>query len=514
MTKEFNSSIQEVIRNFREWLEKNQHHFQNELEKANYLFWSDRDDVAPIEINKDTEMFFNEWMMLDFSVPGYDKIPVKKRYNFLDCFLKKEGKNLSAAGKIFAKNASVSNFGFYKVLNVNKGKNTKLKDLFSSKEIVVWDVNLSNAAIKGVIVYGRYSKDEKNKYIGSGSHGGFLSEALFQIAKLLITETHKMVCEEGAEITMAEFLKWNSYIYYREIMNMQARLSENETNHALKKSSKNESDDMWGGEGPYSEVNLIEQTRILDEGISRMFLEVEARINPFTFEYVLKHRKKFANDQAIQQLLDHAEYRGADGYVVFAGEEEFINEKSLEIASSYRQMAIENVLKMHNFVIDELKIKVKKRGELKIKDSDSGSNDSNEKYVWDENLGIVKVDDMWKAASNIDSPAGVKHGKIRYYAVFVIASGKTFNEEETRLFAKCVKKNALKFDVEIENVSAGMNYVMATLLICPNMAPADMIEASIAQVNNKGELLAKDYIITNIARPTGKEIESFIKSLS
>jgi len=33
--------MQEVIRNFRKWLEKNQYRFQDELEKANYLFWSD-----------------------------------------------------------------------------------------------------------------------------------------------------------------------------------------------------------------------------------------------------------------------------------------------------------------------------------------------------------------------------------------------------------------------------------------------------------------------------------------
>jgi len=455
-------------------------------------------------------MFFNEWTMLDFSVPGYDDIPIKKRYNLLNLFLKENGNKLSMGGKIFAKNASVSHIGFYKVLKVNKGKNTKLKDLFSDKEITVWDVNLSNAAVEDVIVYGRYLKDERNKYIGSGSHCVFLSEALFQIARLLITETHKMVCEDGVKITMDEFLKWNSYIYYREIMNLQSKLNENEIRSSAEISNR-DSNGMWGDSGPYSEVNLIEQTRILDDSISRVFLVVEAKINPFTFEYVLKRRKKFAKDQAIQQLLDHAEYRGIEGYVVFAGEEELIDEKSFETATSYRQMAIENVLKMHNLVIKELGIKVQKKRGLEINDSDS--NDSNEKYIWDEKLGIVKVDDIWESKVSVESPAGTKNGKFRYYAVFAIASGIIFDEKDTKWFADCIKGVAKKINVEIENVSAGMGYIMVTVLISPDMAPADFIEKSIVKINKKRTLLAVQYFITNFSRPTGKEIESFLNGL-
>src|SRR3990167_7497630 len=79
---------------------------------------------------------------------------------------------------------------------------------------------------------------------------------------------------------------------------------------------------MWGEDGPYSQVRLSEEIRILDDSVSRVFLVVEAEINPFTFEYVRQHRQKFAHDQAILTLLDHAEYRGQFGYVVGAGEVE------------------------------------------------------------------------------------------------------------------------------------------------------------------------------------------------
>jgi hypothetical protein len=218
MPKKFKNSMQETIRTFQAWLSENIDEYREEFENAAYLFWGNRRDLPPLERNDDTEMFFNEWLMLDFSVPGYDKIPAKGRYNFLDCFLKEKGSDLSSGAKVFAKNASKSNVGFYRVLKVNRGKNTKLLDLFGSKEITVWDVNLSKVATEGIVVYGRYSKDERGKYIGSGSHGGFLTEPMFEIIRQIILETYRGTNKGWAKMSLHEFLKWNSYVYYRDIM--------------------------------------------------------------------------------------------------------------------------------------------------------------------------------------------------------------------------------------------------------------------------------------------------------
>jgi len=35
--------------------------------------------LAKIKINPDTEMFFNEWLMMDFSMNGYDSVPAGKK---------------------------------------------------------------------------------------------------------------------------------------------------------------------------------------------------------------------------------------------------------------------------------------------------------------------------------------------------------------------------------------------------------------------------------------------------
>lgn len=117
-------------------------------------------------------------------------------------------------------------------------------------------------------------------------------------------------------------------------------------------------DKMWGETGPYSQANLTIQTRILDDKVSRVFLVVEADINPLTYEFVKKHRAQFADDPKILQLLDHAEYRGQEfGYVVSAFEAEYKNGSIMREAQERLKYVIETLIKMHKFVISLIKEK-------------------------------------------------------------------------------------------------------------------------------------------------------------
>ena len=99
---------------------------------------------------------------------------------------------------------------------------------------------------------------------------------------------------------------------------------------------------LWGEIGPYSQLNLKIETRILDASVSRVFVIVESQINPFTFKLIKKNRNKFKGDKIIlKALLDNAIFEGgAYGYVSYMYQEELIaekgnltgNEKALEIA--------------------------------------------------------------------------------------------------------------------------------------------------------------------------------------
>lgn len=131
------------------------------------------------------------------------------------------------------------------------------------------------------------------------------------------------------------------------------------------KLTKKQQEELWGEIGPYSQLNLKIQTRILDDSVSRVFVIVETEINPFTFELVKKNKSKFKGDKIIlQSLLDNADYEGEQyGYVscmylkeLIAEKDNFTgNNKAFDIANKILEAVQETVIKMHKFVMEELK---------------------------------------------------------------------------------------------------------------------------------------------------------------
>ncbi|MBU0577280.1 hypothetical protein KJ742_05150 [Patescibacteria group bacterium] len=119
------------------------------------------------------------------------------------------------------------------------------------------------------------------------------------------------------------------------------------------KLSKQQIFDLWGGTGPYSEAYIKIQIRILDDSISRIMIEVEANINPLTFKIVRGARKIFANDEPIQQLLNHARYMGKNlGYVVCAFTEEYTDENVMKEAQKRLKYVEETIIRMHTYTMD------------------------------------------------------------------------------------------------------------------------------------------------------------------
>lgn len=113
---------------------------------------------------------------------------------------------------------------------------------------------------------------------------------------------------------------------------------------------------LWGEDGPYSEAKLIMNTRILDDGISRVTVEVDGFINPTTFKFIKKHRDHFADDRVILELLQTAKYEGKGyGYHVSLGIEELTDEPEImERAREKLRMLKDAILRMHAFMLDHL----------------------------------------------------------------------------------------------------------------------------------------------------------------
>ncbi len=126
------------------------------------------------------------------------------------------------------------------------------------------------------------------------------------------------------------------------------------------KLTKSKIDKLWGETGPYSEVSLQIQTRILDDSVSRVFLCVRANINPLTFELIKQNMGQFSNDTMILDLINNAEYWGMyDGYVADVLVGEFNSKEVMKEAEIVRDDVKETIIKMHKFVLDLLKLEPK-----------------------------------------------------------------------------------------------------------------------------------------------------------
>ena len=263
---------------------------------------------------------------------------------------------------------------------------------------------------------------------------------------------------------------------------------------------------MWGEDGPYSQANIKEQVRILDDSISRVFFVIEAEINPFTFEYVKKNQKHFISDEAVLQLLEHAEYRGEFGYVVSAGEVEIKEEGARKFAEKQLDMLTQTIIRMHEFVMHEFNLKKEKKfGVMK----DNGP------LVWNEMTGRAEVDSViWSNETFIGGSAGVMNNKMRYFIIFAHARGLNFKGTLVKSFTKSLCKTSADFKVDVENCESFMEYVLITALIPFDCAPASFIEETLDACNKGRQLIfQKDYFITNVKRPTQDQIVSFLKQL-
>ncbi len=122
--------------------------------------------------------------------------------------------------------------------------------------------------------------------------------------------------------------------------------------------TKQEMDQLWGGEGPYSEARLIMEHRILDDSVTRVSILVEVNINPYSFKLIKKDRDKFADDELIQALINNARYISqGNGYLSgsFAGKFNFTTDE--EIMKKGKEILAETkkaLIKIHQYVMKNI----------------------------------------------------------------------------------------------------------------------------------------------------------------
>lgn len=184
-----------VLEKSMNWLGENFDEYKEVYQGARHLFFDLRENGDLPDIDpKDSrhEMFFNEWLLLDFSVYGYNGIPVKERKNFLDIFLEQKVGNLSENEVRFTKNLSRSVFSLYEVIEVEKDFWVIVRDTFREDVLYkVYDFNLSSTISKKMFIMGRVVKEKPQRHIFGGSMNIPLEKGLLNIFTFLFQEDKK-----------------------------------------------------------------------------------------------------------------------------------------------------------------------------------------------------------------------------------------------------------------------------------------------------------------------------------
>lgn len=119
------------------------------------------------------------------------------------------------------------------------------------------------------------------------------------------------------------------------------------------KVTKDQLDRLWGDGGPYSEVHIDKDIRILDDKITRTFYYVYAYVNPTTFKLLKKNKNKI-KDKTILVILETAEYRGPHfGYQCYFNGR--IPEGREELLPEIEKQAVRTIIKMHKIVMELIK---------------------------------------------------------------------------------------------------------------------------------------------------------------
>jgi hypothetical protein len=104
---------------------------------------------------------------------------------------------------------------------------------------------------------------------------------------------------------------------------------------------------------------------------------------------------------------------------------------------------------------------------------------------------------------------------MRFFIVLALERKADFKNKLVVAFADSLKRVSTQFNVEVEEVESFQEHVLITALLPFDIAPATYAEAVLkeCEVVIQNPIFQKDYLVTNVKRPTHDQIASFLGML-
>ncbi len=110
-------------------------------------------------------------------------------------------------------------------------------------------------------------------------------------------------------------------------------------------------DGLWGDGGPYSQVQVIREVRILDDRVTRTFFYVKANVNPTTYATLKAMEGRLEDAEILDFLRDATFVSDEEGYewAVYGGEADTAA-RANRVADRVR----EAIIRMHHLVMESM----------------------------------------------------------------------------------------------------------------------------------------------------------------
>jgi len=113
----------------------------------------------------------------------------------------------------------------------------------------------------------------------------------------------------------------------------------------------------------------------------------------------------------------------------------------------------------------------------------------------------------------ISTGLGGRGRKLRYYFVVSTREGRPLTDAEKQTIEERFKKSGDDYGSEIEEIILESNYAMIGILAPTDVAVGEVIEEGIWQCNRRGQVLSKDYYVTNVKKPTKEKILKYLQDV-
>ena len=134
------------------------------------------------------------------------------------------------------------------------------------------------------------------------------------------------------------------------------------------------------------------------------------------------------------------------------------------------------------------------------------------RYLWDNTRGIIEAPEreLFEPYTRISTGAGGRDNLLRYYVVLHQKEKRVLGDKERNIIGKKFEDVARETSAVIEYIQFEKTYVMFQILLSFHIAVGSFIEKGIASCRKDLPLLCESYFVTNIKKPSRKDLTKFL----